>query len=35
VVAPPPGAIGNLIFLPLSAIALWFALPKKSAADLT
>ena len=33
--APPPGAIGNLIFLPLSAIALWFALPKKSAADST
>jgi hypothetical protein len=30
--APPPGAIGNLIFLPLSAIALWFALPKKTAA---
>ena len=33
--APPPGVIGNLIFLPLSAIALWFALPKKSAADST
>ena len=29
---PPPGAVGNLIFLPLSAIALWFALPRKSAA---
>jgi hypothetical protein len=26
--SPPPGAIGNFIFLPLSLIALWFALPK-------
>ena len=26
--SPPPGEIGNLIFLPLSLIALWFALPK-------
>ena len=33
--APPPGAVGNLIFLPLSAIALWFALPRKSAATST
>lgn len=30
---PPPGAVANLIFLPLSLIALWFALPKKGAAD--
>ena len=30
---PPPGVVGNVIFLPLSAIALWFALPRKSAAD--
>ena len=33
--ATPPGAVGNLIFLPLSAIALWFALPRKSAATST
>ena len=26
--SPPPGAIGNLIFLPLSLVALWFALPR-------
>ncbi len=26
--SPPPGEIGNFIFLPLSLIALWFALPK-------
>ncbi|UCG41431.1 MAG: hypothetical protein JSV07_04030 [Acidimicrobiia bacterium] len=24
----PPGGIGNIIFVPLIAIALWFALPK-------
>jgi len=28
--SPPPGAIGNYIFLPLSLIALWFALPRSS-----
>ena len=28
---PPPGEIGNYIFLPLVAIALWFALPRKRA----
>ena len=27
---PPPGEIGNYIFVPLVAIALWFALPKRS-----
>jgi hypothetical protein len=26
--SPPPGEIGNYIFLPLSLIALWFSLPK-------
>ena len=26
---PPPGEIGNYLFLPLAAIALWFALPRK------
>jgi hypothetical protein len=26
--APPPGAIGNVVFLPLALIALWFALPR-------
>ena len=26
----PPGAIGNYIFAPLCAIALWFALPKST-----
>jgi hypothetical protein len=26
--APPPGAIGNLVFLPLALVALWFALPR-------
>ena len=25
---PPPGAIGNAVFLPLALVALWFALPK-------
>lgn len=25
---PPPGAVANYIFVPLCAIALWFALPK-------
>ena len=30
---PPPGEIGNYIFFPLAAIALWFALPKKGAED--
>jgi len=29
--APPPGALANLVFLPLSVIALWFALPKRPA----
>ena len=28
---PPPGEIGSYIALPLVAIALWFALPRKSA----
>lgn len=27
VAAPPPGAIGNWVFLPLALIALWLALP--------
>ena len=27
--ALPPGAYGNLIFVPLVAIALWFSLPKR------
>ena len=27
---PPPGKIGNYIFVPLTAIALWFSLPKTS-----
>lgn len=27
---PPPGKIGNYIFVPLTAIALWFSLPKIS-----
>ena len=27
IAAPPPGAIGNLVFLPLALVALWFALP--------
>jgi hypothetical protein len=27
--APPPGAHGNLIFVPLVAIALWFSLPRR------
>ena len=27
---PPPGEIGNYIFFPLVAIALWFALPRQS-----
>jgi hypothetical protein len=32
--APPPGAIGNAVFLPLALVALWFALPKaESSAD--
>ena len=26
---PPPGEIGSYIFLPLVAIALWFALPRR------
>lgn len=26
--APPPGAIGNWVFLPLALVALWFALPR-------
>ena len=26
--APPPGAFGNVVFLPLALVALWFALPK-------
>ena len=26
--APPPGAIGNVVFLPLALVALWFALPE-------
>lgn len=27
--APPPGAYGNLVFVPLVAIALWFSLPRR------
>ena len=27
--APPPGEIGNFIFVPLVVIALWFSLPKR------
>ncbi len=27
----PPGEIGNYIFVPLCAIALWFSLPKVGA----
>ncbi len=30
---PPPGEIGNYIFLPLVAIALWFALPRRGNVD--
>lgn len=30
---PPPGEIGNYIFLPLVAIALWFAPPRNSSED--
>jgi hypothetical protein len=30
--APPPGEIGNYIFVPLVAIALWFSLPKRGGA---
>ncbi len=30
---PPPGEIGNYIFLPLVAIALWFALLRNSSED--
>ncbi|MXZ43054.1 MAG: hypothetical protein F4Z18_15180 [Caldilineaceae bacterium SB0666_bin_21] len=26
---PPPGEIGNYIFLPLAAVGLWFTLPRK------
>lgn len=26
--APPPGALGNAVFLPLALVALWFALPR-------
>ena len=26
---PPPGEIGNFIFVPLVAIALWFSLPRR------
>lgn len=29
VAAPPPGAYGNVVFVPLVAIALWFALPTR------
>jgi hypothetical protein len=29
VAAPPPGAIGNWVFLPVALIALWFALPRR------
>ncbi len=25
---PPPGAIGNMIFVPILAVALWFSLPR-------
>ena len=28
--APPPGAYGNLVLVPLVAIALWFALPRRA-----
>ena len=28
---PPPGAIGNLVFVPLCAVALWFSLPRRGA----
>jgi hypothetical protein len=27
--APPPGAYGNLVFVPLVAIAPWFSLPRR------
>ena len=30
---PPPGEIGNYIFVPLVAISLWFALPRRSPAQ--
>ncbi|MEI7745089.1 MAG: hypothetical protein WCK58_15235 [Chloroflexota bacterium] len=33
VAAPPPGAYGNVIFVPLVLIALWFALPKGEAGE--
>ncbi|MFN2323256.1 MAG: hypothetical protein ABR510_09910 [Trueperaceae bacterium] len=29
--APPPGALGNAVFLPLALAALWFALPRVGA----
>lgn len=28
VTAPPPGAIGSWVFLPVALVALWFALPR-------
>ena len=31
--APPPGAYGNLVFVPLVAIALWFSLPERDDTD--
>ena len=29
----PPGAIGNIIFVPMIAIALWFSLPKRTSSS--
>lgn len=30
---PPPGAFGNLVFVPLVAVALWFSLPRTDRSD--
>ena len=29
VAAPPPGAIGSWVFLPVALVTLWFALPRR------
>jgi hypothetical protein len=31
--APPPRAYGNLVFVPLVAVALWFSLPSRDDAE--
>lgn len=30
---PPPGAVGNIVFVPLVAVALWFSLPRVEDSD--